>query len=127
MNNFFEGYYYKHQNGENILCIIVGKSSSEEFIQVITKDFSCSIPFIGDNFFSQKGIKLNIQTEKLSLKGEISYENLTPIKYDIMGPFKYFPMELADTSVALGGELNVGLSKSFRKGTNRRLSELNRR
>lgn len=93
LSDFFEGYYYKHQKGDNVLSLIVGKSNTEEFIQIITNDFSCDVPFIGENSFSKKGVKLNIQTDKVTLIGEISYKDLTPIKYDIMGPFKYFPME----------------------------------
>ncbi|MFA7637059.1 MAG: tocopherol cyclase family protein [Monoglobales bacterium] len=106
MKKYFEGYYYKHQKGENVLCIIAGKSNSGEFIQVITKDFSCNIPYIGDNIFSQKGFKLNIKTEELSLQGEISYENLTPLKYDIMGPFKYIPMQCRRGIVSMHHRLN---------------------
>ncbi|MDD4690121.1 MAG: tocopherol cyclase family protein [Eubacteriales bacterium] len=93
MGDYFEGYYYKHQKGDNVLSLIVGKSNTEEFIQIITNDFSCNVPFIGNNKFSSMGVKLDIQTDKVTLTGEIAYEKLTPIKYDIMGPFKYFPME----------------------------------
>lgn len=93
MKNYFEGYYFKHQKGEHTLCIIAGRSNSEKFIQVITENFSKKIPFTKGNRFSSKGIILNIQTEEISLTGKIRYENLSPIKYDIMGPFCLFPME----------------------------------
>lgn len=92
-NNYFEGFYFKHQKGENTLCIIVGKAGANEFIQVITNDNSWYVPYIKGNSFTPEGIKLNIKTDELTLAGEIAYHDLSPIKYDIMGPFKFFPME----------------------------------
>lgn len=89
----FNGYYYKHQKGDKTLCIIVGQSGSDHFIQVITNDFSEKVPFTKGNRFSTRGIKLNIQSPKLSLYGVIQYKNLSPIQYDIMGPFRIIPME----------------------------------
>lgn len=101
MKNYFEGYYFKHQKGDDTLCLIVGQSNSEKFIQVITNDFSKKLSFTEDNddffvkgsFFSSKGIILNLKAEGFSLTGKIRYREISPIKYDIMGPFRYFPME----------------------------------
>lgn len=93
MRNYFEGYYYKHQKGNQTLCIIWGRAGSERFIQVITNDFSEKVPYTKGNIFSTEGIILNIHTSRLSLSGKIRYRELCPIKYDIMGPFKFFPME----------------------------------
>ena len=104
-DSFFKGYYYKHQKDENVLCLIVGKSATEEFIQVITKDFSCNIPLIGNNCFSDKGVVLNIDSAEISLCGKIQYGDLTPIKYDIMGPFKFLPMECSHGIVSMAHKL----------------------
>lgn len=93
MSEYFDGTYYKHQLGNNVLCLIVGGNKSKPFLQVVTKDFSCSVPLSDGNIFSDKGIKLDVATDNFSLSGELVYDGLTPIKYDIMGPFKYFPME----------------------------------
>lgn len=93
LKEYFEGSYYKHQKGDVTLSIIVGKSTSEEFIQIITNDCSYVVPFIGSNQFSKNGIKLDIHTSEISLVGSLHYVNLSPIKYDIMGSFRYFPME----------------------------------
>lgn len=105
MKNYFEGYYLKHQKDDNTLCIIVGKSNSENFIQVITDKFSKKFPLTKGNKFSSKGSILNIQTENFSLIGEIRYKNLSPIKYDIMGPFKFFSMECSHGIVSMHHEL----------------------
>ena len=52
MGNYFDGYYYKHQKGDDVLSFLVmGRSNSEEFIQVITRDSSYNVPFIGENYF----------------------------------------------------------------------------
>lgn len=100
MKNYFEGYYFKHQKGDDTLCLIVGQSNSEQFIQVITNDYSKKLSFTEDDdffvkgsFFSSEGIILNLKDEGFSLTGTIRYHELSPIKYDIMGPFRFFPME----------------------------------
>lgn len=93
MKNYFDGYYYKHQKGENTIAFIPGVSSEGKFIQVITNTVSYYIPYIGENCFTSEGIQIDIKEKNLSLQGKIRYLELTPIQYDIMGPFKYFPME----------------------------------
>lgn len=90
---YFEGYYYKHQKGNQTLCIIEGRTASEQFIQVITNDFSVQLPYKKGSIFSKKGIILDIQTPDFTLSGKLRYRELCPIKYDIMGPFRFFPME----------------------------------
>ena len=42
---------------------------------------------IGNCIFSEKGIKLNIQTDQLTVQGVLKFNEITPIQYDIMGPF----------------------------------------
>lgn len=96
MKHYFEGYYFKHQQkgaDGRTLSIIVGYADKERFIQIITDDFSAKVPFTKENYFSENGIRLNIKTPQITLTGEIRYWNPTPVKYDIMGPFRYFPME----------------------------------
>lgn len=93
MDNYFNGTYYKHQKGDNTLCLIVSQSSSGESIQVITNEFSCTVPNTQANKFTDQGIQLDIKTQEIELRGAISYGSLSPIKYDIMGPLKYLPMQ----------------------------------
>lgn len=102
---FFKGFYFKHQKDDDVVSFIVGKTSSEKFIQVITDDESYVIPFIGNNIFSSRGINVNIKYGEVSIIGKIKYSNLTPIKYDIMGPFKYFPMECRHIIVSMKHDL----------------------
>ena len=46
---------------------------------------------IGENYFGEKGIRLNLQTPECSAVGVLRVGVLTPIRYDIMGPFRYVP------------------------------------
>lgn len=101
MRCFFKGRYYKHQKGNQTLCIIAGETKEERFIQVITNDFSEKVPFTSGNHFSEQGVVLNIQTPQLSLSGMICYGELSPIAYDVMGPFRFFPMECRHEIVSM--------------------------
>ena len=106
MKNKFEGWYFKHQANGKSLAIIAGRAADGAFVQVITETQAYYISYplsayqreekslqVGDNLFSHKGITLDIQEENLVLQGEIIYGTLTPIAGDIMGPFRFFPME----------------------------------
>lgn len=101
MSNYFEGCYFKHQKGEDTLCLIVGSSNGKRFIQVITREFSATVPYTRSNLFSEKGIRLNIRTSRLTLTGKIRYKNLSPIRYNIMGIFSLFPMECSHGIVSM--------------------------
>lgn len=132
--NFFEGWYFKHQNKSQTLAIIPGISSFGAFIQLIENHSSYNINFpitqfskgnqiqIDNNTFSFNKIKLNIEKEKLNVKGEISYHNLTPLKNDIMGPFKFFPMKCRHGIISMHhdieGQIKInGKNFDFSHGT----------
>lgn len=120
-NNYFEGWYFKivSEDENHIYAIIPGimlnkkEQSSHAFIQILdgidVKYHFLKYPLesftyekikfsvkVDDNFFSYDGLKLNIQNEKISIKGEIKISNQVPIpkkflRPGIMGPFTYFP------------------------------------
>ena len=118
---FFEGWYYKHQTklsnadgGIKSLALIPGKASDGAFIFVVADDKSYHISFplseyqqcdgklrIGGNTFSSAGISLDIQTPEISLSGKLAYANLSPISGNIMGPFKFFPMECSHGVISM--------------------------
>lgn len=114
--DYFEGWYFKHTNGEESISFIPGISfhngSGNAFIQIITQETSYYIPYplssfhasqeepfvvqIGDTIFSQKGIHVSIETKDISLYGDLTYEDITPIQTsplcpNIMGFFSFFP------------------------------------
>lgn len=133
-NKYFDGYYFKHHKGNNTISFIPGKSYDTTFIQVITNDKSYNFKFphiemdntqanspqisVGSCTFSTNGIIINLD----GIQGKIRYSNPTPIKYDIMGPFKYFPMQCRHGVISmhhkLDGYLNIGDQVlDFRGGT----------
>lgn len=112
MNNYFCGWYFKCQSEQEVFSIIPaihienGKRSCS--IQVITLDgaWNVTLPYcsfykkrktkelefrMGENYFSMKGISLNLHTQELQLEGNIEFGRAIKIGYDIMGPFRYIP------------------------------------
>jgi len=109
--SYFEGWYFKHQAGENSISLIPGINMNETgkrsaFIQVITEDRSWHVPFafsdfsaaknklavrLGDNVFSSDGVEIQLNGEGIALDGQVSYGDLTPLVSDIMGPFRFVP------------------------------------
>ena len=124
MKKYFEGWYYKHQNNGKSLSLIPGKSSDEAFVLIVTDESSYHIRYplcqyrksttsqgafrlkVGRNIFSPSGVTLNICRPELSLVGKISYTDITPICSDIMGPFKYFPMECRHGIISMNHSLH---------------------
>lgn len=130
--SFFEGWYFKQQFGNDSIAFIPGINIDKNgfkyaFIQVITNDKSYNIKYdfkdfsisydrltikIKDNIFSKKGLILNIISNDIKIKGKLSYNNITTIKSDIMGPFGLFPfMECSHGVISLhhivNGKLNI--------------------
>ena len=101
----FEGWYYKHQANGKSLALIPGRADGGAFVQVVTDGQAYNIPYplshyrkgkslqIGGNTFSPSGVTLDIRRPELTLSGEIKYTDITPIHSDIMGPFRFVPME----------------------------------
>ena len=97
----FEGAYYKHQANGKSLAIIPVRAGEGAFIQVITDNRSYNVPDDGGSTFSEQGISLNIRRPELTLTGRIRYSGLTPVRGDIMGPFRFFPMECRHAVVSM--------------------------
>lgn len=122
MGSFFEGWYFKHQNNEETIAVIPGISCEKSFIQVVTNEKSYNIDFnkkefyksdnvvIGENRFSHQGIILNIHQPSLDISGKVSYYNLSPLKSDIMGPFRYFPMQCRHGVISMRHDLDGYIS-----------------
>lgn len=108
MSGYFKGWYYKCQSDTQSIAVIpaIHKCRGERScsVQLITPDGSWSIPYpgsafrrekgavyFGDNKFSPQGIRLKLETEGLSAVGSLRFGPFTPLRYDIMGPFRYVP------------------------------------
>ncbi len=105
---YFQGWYFKCSDGDKTLAFIPAYHRSQNetsaSLQVITDDAAYNIPFkkleytekpltvkIGNCVFSEKGIILNYQSDRYKLGGVLSFGALSPIAYDIMGPFFLVP------------------------------------
>lgn len=108
MHNFFYGWYLKCQSDMQTLAVIPAVHKTENkctcSIQIITEDGAWIIPFsvddfrqsrgvigIGNNRFGERGFRLSIHTSELTVKGRIGFGPLSPLKYDVMGPFSLVP------------------------------------
>ncbi len=141
-SSFFEGWYLKHEkDGRAVSFIpsihITASGRKSAFIQVITNENSYQITYpysdfraakdrfviaIGTNYFTERGIKIDIATPELQCRGRIQYNVFTPPYSDIMGFFRYFPaMEcnhgILSLSHQLYGNLTInGTEYSFDNG-----------
>ena len=105
---FFYGWYMKCQSDTQTLAVIPAVHYSGRTrtcsIQLITEDVAWTVTFpgeafcrsgnaitIGKNRFSEKGVWLEIRTPELNVRGRLKFGPLTPLRYDIMGPFALVP------------------------------------
>lgn len=114
MKEYFYGWYFKCQSNTQTLAIIpaVHESNGKQTfsIQVITEDETWNINFdestlqfsqrnyftekrcqIERNVFEESGLQLQIDAPQLKANGTLQFSNLSPLKYDIMGPFAFVP------------------------------------
>lgn len=107
-NNYFKGWYFKCSDNDKTISFIPAyhrhKNKETASLQIITDNEAHNIPLnsmeysekpllvnLKNCIFSEKGITLNIQHNNLTVKGNLEFCNLSPIKYDIMGPFRFIP------------------------------------
>ncbi len=127
--NYFKGWYFKCINDDHTIAFIPAfhRSNQEETasLQIITNSSAFNIYFdslkfqdkqlsvkIGENQFSEKGININIYTKDIIIQGNLNFSHLSPIKYDIMGPFQFIPFMQCRHSVysmrhRIDGQINV--------------------
>jgi len=114
--DYFKGWYFKCSNKNKTIAFIPAfhQSNCEKTasLQMITDNAAFNIPFhslqyqenpltikIGENVFSEKEIQLNMKYDKLSANGVLHLYDILPIRYDIMGPFKFIPFMQCKHSV----------------------------
>lgn len=122
MRPYFCGYYFKHQILNKTVSFIPGFTNDEKFIQVITESGSYFFSYNKKNHFSEKGIIIDIGNKNFFIRGAIKYGRLTPVAYNIMGPFRFLPMQCSHGIISmyhkLIGYLNInGRITDFSGGT----------
>lgn len=105
---YFQGWYFKCCAGDQTVAFIPAYHSHNQVktasLQIITDAMAVHIPFdqleyrenplvvrLGDCIFSENGIILKYQDSRIRLEGAIQFQDLSPIAYDIMGPFSLVP------------------------------------
>lgn len=108
VKDFFYGWYLKCQSATQTLAVIPAVHQTEGkrtcSIQIITEDDAWTVKYpvdalrrnrkmiaIGDSRFGESGIRLAIRRPDLTVTGELTFGDLSPLKYDIMGPFSFVP------------------------------------
>lgn len=121
---YFEGWYLKHQTKEGSALALIpaihidrtGRHSAS--LQVIADnqvwwleypetEFDASEQAfriqMGKNLFTSQRIWLDMEQNGLSLCGTLCYGQFTPLKSDIMGPFRFLPgMECSHGVISMG-------------------------
>jgi tocopherol cyclase len=113
----FEGWYFKHQKEGESLAFIPGHAESGAFIQMISS--SGSRQFEINNLtvqhgiiradkciFSHKGMVIDLP----GVAGKIEYGPLSPLDSDIMGPFRFLPMECSHGVISMCHTLDGSVS-----------------
>ncbi len=112
-NNGFEGWYFKHQRGEDTLAFIPGRAKSGAFVQMI--DQNGSRQFVVPSLWLENGVihagncRFSLSGAVIDLpgvSGEIQYGPPTPLRSDIMGPFRFFPMECRHGIISMRHSIN---------------------
>ena len=115
-NRGFAGWYYKHQRQDDMIAFIPGRAESGAFVQMLTPEGSRQfmlpeLSIKGDSvraggcLFSPDGCRVELP----GVRGEIVYGKLTPLRRDIMGPFRYLPMECRHGVVSMAHTLSGSL------------------
>lgn len=137
MRNYFCGWYYRCQSDHQTLAMIpsVHKTKEHSFsmIQLITDTHSYHAQFpyedfkknkdeirMGNNRFYHSELTLDIHAPGCWAEGTVCFGEFAPIRYDIMGPFRYLPFMQCRHSVysmwhRVQGEIRVnGIPYVFR-------------
>lgn len=110
MNEYFCGWYFKCQSNDKTVAVIpayhVHGGQKSCSVQVITDEGAWNVTYayeefrwkkgtievkIGGSIFGTGGMALDIHAEGLNVTGLLKFGDLTPIRYDIMGPFRFVP------------------------------------
>ena len=137
---YFKGWYFKCGTGDKTIAFIpayhYSENSKTASLQIITDEMALNIPFdtleyrekplyvkAGNCIFSDEEIILDFQNDSLKLKGKLRFNDCCPIRYDIMGPFKFVPFMQCRHSVysmrhRINGQITVNEQQfEFKNGT----------
>lgn len=105
---YFKGWYFKCCSADKTVAFIPAYHCANHVqtasLQIITDNAVYNMPIealrysekplrisFGNCEFSEKGITLNVRDREPNLEGTLHFQSLSPIRYDIMGPFALVP------------------------------------
>lgn len=92
MRKEFCGRYFKCQSDTQTLAVISAVHGGSRSVQIITDDSVWNFSHCPDHcHFSDAGFSLDLCENGVSAAGEVRFGPLSPIRYDIMGPFRFMP------------------------------------
>ena len=110
MRNYFCGWYFKCQSGGQTIALIAARHRSRGVencsVQIITDDGAWRAIYpiddfshdgrrfetrIGESRFGKNCVTLSIHEKDLDAVGSVTFGEFSPIKGDIMGPFRFLP------------------------------------
>lgn len=106
MQDYFSGRYYKHQKDGNTICFILGEAGSGSFLQVISNDKILQY----DGLCRCQADLTGFTIDMPEIYGKVNYGPFTPITSDIMGPFRFLPMQCRHEVVSMGHSLSGGFT-----------------
>ena len=106
--SYFCGWYFRCQSDSQTVALIpaihiaAGKRTGS--IQIISGDgcWNAALPdgsvnaktpraALGGSSFREDGLRLSLHDGTVDAEGELRFEGFTPLRHDIMGPFRYVP------------------------------------
>ena len=110
MNNYFCGWYFKCQSEKQTLALIpavhISGNRRSCSVQLISNTENWNISLTPDHagvrkdrpfavlehtVFREDGLYLELHENSFSATGSLQFSTPSPIRYDIMGPFRYMP------------------------------------
>ena len=118
----FAGWYFKHQKGDAMVAFIPGRAQSGAFVQMISpegsRQFAISHLSVRGGVLRADGCRFSRQGCRIRLPGvwgEIRYGPFAPLGSDIMGPFRFFPMECRHGVLSMAHSLRGGITVEGRR------------
>lgn len=104
MAGYFAGRYYKHQKDGDTLCFILGRAGGGKFLQIIANDQLIQCPQPDACYVDDSGLTVDLP----QIRGRVEYGPFTPLHSDIMGPFRFAPMQCRHEVISMGHALHGG-------------------
>lgn len=93
MQRHFCGWYFKCQSDTQTLAVIPATHGGSRSVQLISDNGVWSFSKgLGSSTFSDGGFRLDLHENGVAAEGTVIFGALSPIRYDIMGPFRFVPL-----------------------------------